>query len=74
MDVILVAGLWMGGWAWYEVAPALERAGHRTVPLTLPGMESAAADRSAITLDDHVAAVVLARLEMSPDRAISGEP
>ncbi|MDQ7879575.1 alpha/beta fold hydrolase [Microbacterium sp. QXD-8] len=60
MDIILVAGLWMGGWAWYEVAPALERAGHRPVALTLPGMESADADRSAITLDDHVAAVVAA--------------
>lgn len=60
MDIILVAGLWMGGWAWYEVAPALESAGHRPVPLTLPGMESAEADRSAITLDDHVAAVVAA--------------
>lgn len=58
MDIILVAGLWMGGWAWYEVAPALEAAGHRPVPLTLPGMEAAEADRSAITLDDHVAAVV----------------
>lgn len=60
MDIILVAGLWMGGWAWYEIAPALERAGHRPVALTLPGMESADADRSSITLDDHVAAVVAA--------------
>ena len=60
VDIILVAGLWMGGWAWYEVAPALEQAGHRPVALTLPGMESADADRSAITLDDHVAAVVAA--------------
>ncbi len=60
MDIILVAGLWMGGWAWYEVAPALEGAGHRAIPLTLPGMESAEADRSGITLADHVAAVVAA--------------
>ena len=60
MDIILVAGLWMGGWAWYEVAPALEAAGHRPVPLTLPGMESADADRSSIVLEDHVAAVVAA--------------
>ena len=60
MDIILVAGLWMGGWAWYEVAPALEQAGHRPAALTLPGMESADADRSAITLADHVAAVVAA--------------
>ncbi|WP_426321269.1 alpha/beta fold hydrolase [Microbacterium sp. E-13] len=60
MDIILVAGLWMGGWAWYEVAPALERAGHRPLALTLPGMEGADADRSRVTLEDHVAAVVAA--------------
>ncbi|GAA5206806.1 alpha/beta fold hydrolase [Microbacterium kyungheense] len=58
MDIILVAGLWMGGWAWYEVAPALEEAGHRPVPVTLPGMGSVDADRSSISLADHVAAVV----------------
>jgi len=58
MDIILVAGLWMGGWAWYEVAPALEDAGQRPVPVTLPGMGSVDADRSTISLADHVAAVV----------------
>jgi pimeloyl-ACP methyl ester carboxylesterase/pterin-4a-carbinolamine dehydratase len=70
MDIILVAGLWMGGWAWYEVAPALERAGHRPVPLTLPGMASADADRSAITLADHVAAVVAAIDEAPGEKVV----
>ncbi|MDR7183226.1 pimeloyl-ACP methyl ester carboxylesterase/pterin-4a-carbinolamine dehydratase [Microbacterium trichothecenolyticum] len=70
MDIILVAGLWMGGWAWYEVAPALEREGHRPVPLTLPGMGSADADRSAITLADHVAAVVAAIDEAPGERVV----
>lgn len=60
MDIILVAGLWMGGWAWDAVTPELERAGHRPVPVTLPGMESVDADRSGVTLADHVAAVVAA--------------
>lgn len=60
MDIILVAGLWMGGWAWYQVAPELERAGHRATRLTLPGMESVDADRAGIALADHVAAVVAA--------------
>ena len=41
-----------------EVVPALEQAGHRTHALTLPGMESKDADRSGITLRDHVDAVV----------------
>jgi pimeloyl-ACP methyl ester carboxylesterase len=58
MDIILVPGLWLDGSSWDEVVPTLERAGHRTHPLTLPGMESKDADRSRITLRDHVDAVV----------------
>lgn len=58
MDIILIPGLWLDGSSWGEVVPALEQAGHRTHPLTLPGMESKDADRSEITLRDHVNAVV----------------
>ena len=58
MDIILIPGLWLNGPSWDEVVPALEQAGHRTHPLTLPGMESKDADRSKITLRDHVNAVV----------------
>ena len=58
MDIILIPGLWLNGASWDEVVPALEQAGHRTHPLTLPGMESKDADRSEITLRDHVNAVV----------------
>lgn len=58
MDIILVPGLWLDGSSWEKVVPALERAGHRAHPLTLPGMESRDADRSGITLRDHVEAVV----------------
>ncbi len=50
--------MWLDGSSWDEVAPALEQAGHRTHALTLPGMESKDADRSEITLRDHVDAVV----------------
>lgn len=60
MDVILVPGLWLHGSSWDAVVPALERAGHRPRPLTLPGMESKTADRSGVTLADQVAAVVAA--------------
>jgi pimeloyl-ACP methyl ester carboxylesterase len=58
MDIVLVPGLWLDGASWDEVTPHLEAAGHRVHPVTLPGLESRDADRSAITLDDHVAAVV----------------
>jgi hypothetical protein len=37
MDVVLIAGLWRDGSAWDEVASALDRLGHRPVPVTLPG-------------------------------------
>ena len=58
MDIILIPGLWLDGSSWDKVVPALERAGHRAHALTLPGMESKDADRSKITLRDHVDAVV----------------
>ncbi len=59
-DIILVPGLWLDGASWDQVVPALEAAGHHTHPLTLPGMGSRDADRSGITLRDHVDAVVAA--------------
>lgn len=60
MDVILVPGLWLNGSSWAAVVPTLRAAGHRVHALTLPGMESKAADRTGITARDHVAAVVAA--------------
>jgi pimeloyl-ACP methyl ester carboxylesterase len=56
--IILVPGFWLGAWAWDEVADALRRDGHHVAALTLPGLESADADRSSITLSDHVDAIV----------------
>jgi pimeloyl-ACP methyl ester carboxylesterase len=58
MHIILIPGLWLDGSSWDGVVPALQRAGHRAHALTLPGMESRDADRSRITLRDHVDAVV----------------
>jgi len=58
MDIILIPGFWLDGSSWDEVVPALRDAGHRTHAITLPGMESKDADRSKITLRDHVDAVV----------------
>lgn len=58
MDIVLVPGLWLNGSTWDAVVPHLERAGHRARALTLPGMASKDTDRTGITLEDHVAAVV----------------
>jgi pimeloyl-ACP methyl ester carboxylesterase len=58
--IILVPGFWLGAWAWDEVAAALRAAGHEVTAITLPGLESKDADRSGITLSDHVDAIVRA--------------
>ena len=60
MDIILIPGLWLDASSWDLVAPQLEKAGHDVSALTLPGMDSKEADRSAITRQDYVDAVVAA--------------
>jgi pimeloyl-ACP methyl ester carboxylesterase len=55
--IILVPGFWLGAWAWDEVAAALRADGHDVTALTLPGLESVDADRSAITTADHIEAI-----------------
>lgn len=55
--IILVPGFWLGAWAWEEVIAALRSDGHDVTALTLPGLESADADRSSIKLSDHVDAI-----------------
>src|ERR1700675_463628 len=56
--IILVPGFWLGAWAWDEVAAWLRGDGHDVTALTLPGLESVDADRSKITLEDHVDAII----------------
>jgi pimeloyl-ACP methyl ester carboxylesterase len=56
--IILVPGFWLGAWAWDEVAAKLRADGHDVTALTLPGLESADADRSKVTFQDHVDAIV----------------
>lgn len=56
--IILVPGFWLGAWAWDEVAEDLRAEGHDVTAITLPGLESPDADRSSITLEDHVNTIV----------------
>jgi pimeloyl-ACP methyl ester carboxylesterase len=57
MDILLIAGLWLDGSVWADVANALEARGHRAVPITLPGQGDG---NTSATLADQVAAVVAA--------------
>lgn len=56
--IILVPGFWLGAWAWDEVAATLRADGHDVTALTLPGLESTDADRSTVSFNDHVDAIV----------------
>ena len=58
--IVLVPGFWLGAWAWDAVAERLRAAGHEVLAVTLPGLESVDADRSGITMADHVDAIVAA--------------
>jgi pimeloyl-ACP methyl ester carboxylesterase len=60
MNIVLVPGLWLTARSWDAVVPRLEDAGHTPHPLTLPGMEAVDADRSGVTRQEHVDAVVAA--------------
>ncbi len=58
--IVLVPGFWLGAWAWDEVADSLRADGHEVTAMTLPGLESVDANRSAITFADHVDAICAA--------------
>ena len=55
--IVLVPGFWLGAWAWDEVAALLSADGHDVTAITLPGLESVEADRSGVTMADHVEAI-----------------
>ena len=57
MDIVLIAGLWLDGSVWGNVAAQLEARGHRAVPVTLPGQGDG---NTSATLADQSAAVVAA--------------
>lgn len=58
MDVVLIPGFWLDASSWDPVVPTLEQAGHRCLPLTLPGLEADHPDRSAVTLRDQIDFVI----------------
>jgi pimeloyl-ACP methyl ester carboxylesterase len=69
MKVILVPGFWLDASSWDGVVPVLEAAGHAAEAVTMPGLESADADRSGITLRDHVDRVI-ARIDAADEPVV----
>lgn len=55
--ILLIPGHWLGAWAWDEVVEHLTGLGRQAIPLTLPGLDEADADRTSRTLDDQAAAI-----------------
>jgi pimeloyl-ACP methyl ester carboxylesterase len=68
--IILIAGHWLGAWAWDEVLEHLKTDHSRAIAMTLPGLDGDDLERAAKTLDDQTAAVldVFARLGVSEDQ------
>lgn len=58
-NYVLVAGFWLGGWAWKSVTDALRSAGHNVYPATLTGLgERVHLGGPQVNLDTHIADVV----------------
>ncbi len=55
MDIVLLAGLWLDGSVWDNVAADLEARGHHAVAVTLPGQGDG---NTSATLADQVATVL----------------
>ena len=68
--IILIAGHWLGAWAWDEVLEHLATEHSRVIAMTLPGLDGDDPERAAKTLDDQAAAVlyVITQLGVSGDR------
>jgi pimeloyl-ACP methyl ester carboxylesterase len=56
--VVLVHGMWHGGWAWERVAALLEARGHPCVLVTLPGADRAPGDPTFRGHCAHLAGVL----------------
>lgn len=68
--IILIAGYWLGAWAWDDILEHLEEDHSHAVALTLPGLDRDDPDRTRRTLDDQFAAILdlATRLGVREDR------
>lgn len=67
--IILIAGPWLGAWAWDEVLVHLDTDHSRAIAITLPGLDRDDPARSTKNVDDQAEAIeeTLARLGVSED-------
>ena len=56
--IILIAGHWLGAWAWNEVLEHLKTDHYRAIAMTLPGLDGDDSERAAKTLDDQADAIL----------------
>ena len=56
--IILIAGHWLGAWAWEEVSPHLTTKFSGVIAMTLPGFEEHDVARSSRTLEDQAEAIL----------------
>ncbi|MBC7777488.1 MAG: alpha/beta fold hydrolase [Phycisphaerae bacterium] len=54
---IFIHGSWHGSWNWHRIVPILEKAGHRTIALDLPGMGRDKTPIHQVTLQTSVDAI-----------------
>lgn len=55
--IVLIAGHWLGAWAWDETLEHLETDHIRAVAMTLPGLDGDDTTRAAKTLEDQAVAI-----------------
>ncbi|MGW9405100.1 alpha/beta fold hydrolase [Arthrobacter sp. NPDC055585] len=55
--IVLIAGHWLGAWAWDEVLKHLSAANVPATAVTLPGLDPEDPSRTARTLDEQAAAI-----------------
>ena len=68
--ILLIAGHWLGAWAWDDVLDHLTTDHSRAVAMTLPGLDGDDPDRATKTLDDQAASILelFARLGVSAEQ------
>jgi len=67
--ILLIAGHWLGAWAWDDVLAHLDSVGAHAVAMTPPGLDPDDPERAERTLEDQLTAIldVLARSGASAD-------